>query len=206
MGFRGPVSRTTLAKANERRDWRIHADFAQSLIRTARDLHADDSFGADLGNAVYALDSTTIDLCLSVFPWAHFRRTKAAVKMHTLLDLRGNIPTFIDVSPGRQHDVNVLDVLIPEAGAFYDMDRACVDFSRFQRLDQAAAFFVTRAKSNFRFRRQISRPVDKSTGLRCDQTVALTGTIPASCAGSSFAIPGTARNWCSSPTTSTCRR
>ena len=175
MGFRGPVSRTTLAKANERRDWRIHADFAQSLIRTARDLHADDSFGVDLGNAVYALDSTTIDLCLSVFPWAHFRRTKAAVKMHTLLDLRGNIPTFIDVSPGRQHDVNVLDDLIPEAGAFYVMDRAYVDFSRFQRLDQAAAFFVTRAKSNFRFRRQVSRPVDKSTGLRCDQTVALTG-------------------------------
>ena len=171
MGFRGQVSRNTLAKANERRDWRIHADFAQSLIRTARGLYADDGFGVDLDNTVYALDSTTIDLCLSVFPWAHFRRAKAAVKMHTLLDLRGNIPTFIDVSPGNRHDVNVLDDLVPEAGAFYVMDRAYLDFERLHHLHLRGCFFVLRAKSNTRLRRLSSRPVDRSTGLVCDQVV-----------------------------------
>ena len=171
MGFRARVSRNTLAKANERRDWRIHADFAQSLIRTARSLYADDGFGVDLGNTVYALDSTTIDLCLSVFPWAHFRRTKAAVKMHTLLDLRGNIPTFIDVSTGNRHDVNVLDDLMPEAGAFYVMDRAYLDFERLHRLHLCGSFFVLRAKSNTRLRRLSSRPVDRTTGLVCDQVV-----------------------------------
>ena len=171
MGFRGQVSRNTLAKANERRDWRIHADFAQSLIRTARGLHADDGFGVDLDNTVYALDSTNIDLCLSVFPWAHFRRAKAAVKMHTLLDLRGNIPTFIDVSPGNRHDVNVLDDLVPEAGAFHVMDRAYLDFERLHHLHLRGCFFVLRAKSNTRLRRLSSRPVDRSTGLVCDQVV-----------------------------------
>ncbi len=175
MGIHGGISRTTLAKANERRDWRIYADFAQSLIPTARKLYADEDLGLNLDNTIYALDSTTIDLCLSVFPWANFRSTKAAVKLHTLLDLRGNIPTFIHISDGKLHDVNVLDILIPEPGAFYIMDRGYVDFARLYVLSQCLAFFVTRAKTNLKFRRLYSRPVDKSTGVRCDQTVVLTG-------------------------------
>ena len=171
MGFRGQVSRNTLAKANERRDWRIHADFARSLIRTARGLYAGDGFGVDLDNTVYALDSTTVDLCLSVFPWAHFRRTKAAVKMHTLLDLHGNIPAFIHISDGKLHDVNVLDMLVPEAGSFYVMDRAYLDFERLHDLHLLGGFFVLRAKSNTKLRRLSSRPVDRGTGLVCDQVV-----------------------------------
>jgi len=175
MGIRGGISRNTLANANKVRDWRIYADFAQSLIQIARKLYVDEDIGAELDNTVYALDSTTIDLCLSVFPWAHFRTTKAAVKLHTLLDLRGAIPTFIHISDGKMHDVNVLDLLIPEPAAFYVMDRGYVDFQRLYNLHQGLAFFVTRAKSNFQCRRLYSHPVDKSLGLRCDQTVLLTG-------------------------------
>ena len=175
MGIRGGISRNTLSNANKVRDWRIYADFAQSLIQIARKLYVDEEIGAELDNTVYALDATTIDLCLSVFPWAHFRSTKAAVKLHTLLDLRGAIPTFIHISDGKMHDVNVLDLLLPEAGAFYVMDRGYVDFSRLFTLHQGSAFFVIRAKSNLQYRRLYSRPVDKSLGLRCDQTVRLTG-------------------------------
>ena len=175
MGIRGGVSRNTLANANKTRDWRIYADFAQTLIHIARKLHADDDFGVELGNTVYALDATTINLCLSVFPWAQFRKTKGAVKLHTLMDLRGNIPTFIHVSDGKLHDVNVLDLLVPEAGAFYVMDRGYTDFARLHSLSLNAAFFVIRGKSNLQCRRLYSRPVDKRTGLRCDQTVVLTG-------------------------------
>jgi len=175
MGIRARVSRSTLADANECRDWRIYADFAQSLIPLARKLYAGEDLGLDLDNTIYALDSTTIDLCLSVFPWAHFRSTKAAVKLHTLLDLRGNIPIFIHISDGKLHDVNVLDILLPEAGAFYIMDRGYVDFARLYALSQCLAFFVTRGKSNLQFRRLYSHPVDKSTGLRCDQAIVLTG-------------------------------
>jgi hypothetical protein len=175
MGIRGGISRNTLSNANKVRDWRIYADFAQSLIQIARKLYVDEDIGAELDNTVYALDATTIDLCLSVFPWAHFRSTKAAVKLHTLLDLRGAIPTFIHISDGKMHDVNVLDLLLPEAGAFYVMDRGYVDFSRLFTLHQGSAFFVIRAKSNLQCRRLYSRPVDKSLGLRCDQTVRLTG-------------------------------
>ncbi len=171
MGIRGGVSRTTLADANESRDWRIYADFAQALIRIARRLYAEDSFALELGETVYALDSTTIDLCLSVFPWAPFQRSKAAVKLHVLLDLRGNIPTFIHISDGRWHDVKVLDELIPEPGAFYIMDRGYIHFARLHRLNQGAAFFVVRARANFRFRRLYSNPIDKTTGLKCDQIV-----------------------------------
>ncbi len=175
MGFRKPVSRSTLAGANERRDWRIYADFAQRLIAQARKLYAADSFGVDLSNTVYALDATTIDLCLSMFPWAPFRSTKAAIKLHTLLDLRGAIPSFIHISDGKLHDVNVLDLLVPEAGAFYVMDRAYLDFERLHALTQMGAFFVTRAKSNTDARRLYSAPTDRSTGLICDQTIALNG-------------------------------
>ena len=175
MGFRQPVSRSTLADANERRDWRIYADFAQRLIAQARKLYAADSFGVDLSNTVYALDATTIDLCLSMFPWAPFRSTKAAIKLHTLLDLRGAIPSFIHISDGKLHDVNVLDLLVPEAGAFYVMDRAYLDFERLHALTQMGAFFVTRAKSNTDARRLYSAPTDRSTGLICDQTIALNG-------------------------------
>jgi hypothetical protein len=175
MGFRQPVSRSTLADANERRDWRIYADFAQRLITQARKLYAADSFGVDLSNTVYALDATTIDLCLAVFPWAPFRSTKAAIKLHTLLDLRGAIPSFIHISDGKLHDVNVLDLLIPEAGAFYVMDRGYLDFERLYTLGQTGAFFVTRAKSNMDWRRLYSAPTDRSTGLICDQTIALNG-------------------------------
>jgi IS4 transposase len=177
MGLRQPVRRSTLADANESRDSRIYAEFAQRLIARARKLYASDSLGVELDNTVYALDSTTIDLCLSVFPWAVFRKTKAAVKMHTLLDLRGAIPSFIHVSDGRFHDVNVLDLLLPEPGAFYVMDRGYLDFERLYRLDQAGSFFVTRAKRNLDARRLYSAPVDRGTGLICDQTVALNGYL-----------------------------
>ena len=175
MGFRGGISRNTLANANKIRDWRIYADFAQSLIQTARKLYIDEEIGVDLNNTVYALDATTIDLCLSVFPWAHFRSTKAAVKLHTLLDLRGSIPTFIHISDGKMHDVNALDLLMPEPGAFYVMDRGYMDFSRLYELNLGSAFFVTRAKSHLRFQRVYSNSIDKSLGLKCDQTVKLTG-------------------------------
>jgi IS4 transposase len=173
MGLRGTVSQSVLADANGSRDWRIYAEFAHALIRTARRLYAKDSLSVDLAETVYALDATTIDLCLSLFPWAKFRTTKAAVKLHTLLDLRGAIPSFIHISDGKLHDVNVLDVLIAEPGAFYVMDRGYLDFERLYRLHQAASFFVTRAKSNFKFKRVYSRPVDRSTGLLCDQEVQL---------------------------------
>ena len=175
MGIRGRISRSTLADANERRDWRIYADYAQALIRTARPLYADEDLGLDLDNTVYALDASTIDLCLSVFPWALFRSTKSAVKLHTLLDLRGNIPTFIHISDGKLHDVNVLDILLPEPGAFYIMDRGYVDFERLFTLNMAGGFFVIRTKSNTKYKRRYSHPVDKSGGLRCDQTIVLTG-------------------------------
>jgi Domain of unknown function (DUF4372)/Transposase DDE domain len=175
MGIKSRVSRSTLADANEVRDWRIYADFAQSLIGIARRLYAAEPFGADLKETVYALDASTIDLCLSVFPWAPFRSTKAAVKLHTLLDLRGNIPTFLHISDGKLHDVNVLDLLLPEPGAFYVMDRGYVDFERLHRLHEAGSFFVTRAKSNLKAQRRYSRAVDRNTGLICDQTVVLTG-------------------------------
>ena len=175
LGFRSAIARNTLANANAVRDWRIYADFAQHLIGIARRLYADDPLALELDETVYALDSTTIDLCLSVFPWAPFRSTKAAVKLHTLLDLRGNVPSFIFISDGKMHDVNILDQLVPEAGAFYVMDRGYVDFERLACLDDAGSFFVTRAKSNLNARRRYSRPVDRSTGLVCDQTVLLTG-------------------------------
>jgi hypothetical protein len=175
MGIRSPVKRSTLSDANERRDWRIYAEFAQRLIMQARKLYAGEDLGLDLSNTVYALDSTTIDLCLSLFPWAPFRSTKAAVKMHTLLDLRGNIPSFIHISDGKLHDVNALDLMIPEPGAIYIMDRAYLDFDRLFSLHQAGAFFVTRAKSNTDFRRVYSAPSDREQGIICDQTVALSG-------------------------------
>ena len=175
LGLRGGMARNTLAHANQQRDWRLYADFAHALIRLARPLYAEDDLGVELDNTVYALDSSTIDLCLSVFPWAHFRQTKAAVKLHTLLDLQGSIPTFIHISDGKLHDVNVLDHLLPEPGAIYVMDRAYLDFQRLFALTLAAAFFVIRNKANIRYRRRYSRPVDKSTGLRCDQTIVLTG-------------------------------
>lgn len=175
MGLRQPVARSTLADANETRDWRIYADFAQRLILKARVLYSTDSFGIELSNTVYALDSTTIDLCLSVFPWAHFRQTKSAVKLHTLLDLRGNIPSFIHISDGKMHDVNVLDILILEPGAYYVMDRGYLDFKRLYNLHLAKAFFVTRSKSNTKFRRLSSNLIDKTTGIMCDQRIILTG-------------------------------
>jgi Domain of unknown function (DUF4372)/Transposase DDE domain len=175
MGIKSRVSRSTLADANEVRDWRIYADFAQSLIGIARRLYANDVFGVDLKETVYALDASTIDLCLSVFSWAPFRTAKAAIKLHTLLDLRGNIPTFIHISDGKLHDVNVLDLLLPEPGAFYIMDRGYIDFERLHRLHEMGSFFVTRAKSNLKVHRRYSHPVDRRTGLLCDQTVVLTG-------------------------------
>jgi hypothetical protein len=178
MGIKSRVSRSTLADANESRDWRIYADFAQSLIAIARRLYAGESFGVDLKDTVYALDASTIDLCLSVFPWAPFRSTKAAIKLHTLLDLRGNIPSFIHISDGKLHDVNVLDLLLPEPGAFYIMDRGYIDFERLYQLHEAKSFFVTRAKSNLKAQRRYSHPVDRSTGLICDQTIVLTGFYP----------------------------
>ena len=175
VGIRGKVSRNTLAHANETRDWRIYADFAQVLIRTARTLYAKENFGLHLKRTVYSLDSTTIDLCLSLFPWATFRKRKGAVKLHTLLDVRASIPSVVIITPGNVHDVNVLDELVFEAGAIYVMDRGYVDFARLHRIEESSAFFVTRAKRNFQCQRLYSRPVDKSTGLQCDQTVVLTG-------------------------------
>ena len=175
MGFREPVRRSTLADANASRDWRIYAEFAQRLIAQARRLYAGDSLGVDLGNAVYALDSTTIDLCLSMFPWAHFRSNKAAVKMHTLLDLRGSIPSFIHISNGKMQDVHALDMLLPEPGAIYVMDRGYIDFARLYVLQQAGAFFVTRAKSNLDAHRVYSSATDRTTGVIADQTIALGG-------------------------------
>ena len=175
MGFSAPVRRSTLADANESRDWRIYADFAQRLIAQARKLYVDEDLGLELTNTVYALDSTTIDLCLSIFPWAHFRSTKAAVKMHTLLDLRGSIPSFIHISDGKLHDVHALDLLIPEAGAIYVMDRGYVDFARLHVLHLAGSFFVTRTKSNMDFHRVYSAKTDRDIGIICDQTIALDG-------------------------------
>ena len=175
MGFRGQVSRSNLAYANEHRDWRIFAEFAQVLIGMARDLYRDEPFGVDLSETVYAFDSTTINLCLSLFPWAQFRHRKSAVKLHTLLDLRGNIPTSVYVTGGQGHDVNLLDELLLEAGAFYLLDRGYVDFARLYLFTQACAFFITRAKKNTQFYLRTSRPVDRSTGVRCDQTIRLTG-------------------------------
>ena len=175
MGFRQEIKRATLADANEKRDWRIHAEFAQRLITQARKLYAGDSLAFELESTAYALDSTTIDLSLSLFPWAPFRTTKAAVKMHTLLDLRGSIPSFIHISDGKLHDVNVLDVLVPEAGAIYVMDRGYLDFARLYAMGQASAFFVTRAKSNMDARRIYSATTDRSTGVICDQTIGLNG-------------------------------
>jgi|SRR5208283_3948327 len=174
MGFRSKVSRSTLADANELRDWRIYADFAQVLIRIARPLYADDPLGVELDQNLYALDSTTIDLCLSLFPWARFRKHKAAVKMHTLLDLHGSIPTFIRITEGKMHDVNVLDELIPEVGSFYVMDRGYIDFERLYRFTLCSAFFVVRSKENILLQRRYSHPVDRSSGVRSDQTVILT--------------------------------
>jgi len=175
MGIRGRVSRNTLAHANEHRDWRIYADFAQVLIHQARSLYADDDFGVELEETVYALDTTTIDLCLSLFPWAKFQKLKAAVKLHTALDLRGSIPTFIKITDGKIYDTCILDELCPEPGCFYIMDRGYFDLARLYTLNLFKAFFVIRGKSNLQFRRIYSHPVDKSTGLRCDQTIALTG-------------------------------
>lgn len=175
MGFRQPVRRSTLADANAARDWRLYAEFAHRLIAQARRLYADESLNVDLKETVYALDSTTIDLCLSVFPWAHFRSTKAAVKMHTLLDLRGNIPSFIHISNGKLHDVHALDMLVPEAGAIYVMDRGYIDFGRLYGLHQTGAFFVTRAKSNLNAHRVYSAETDRSVGVIADQTIALDG-------------------------------
>jgi hypothetical protein len=174
-GIRQPTSRSTLADANEKRDWHIFADFAHGLIQQATTLYADEPFRAELQAAAYALDSTTIDLCLSLFPWATFRRRKAAIKLHTLLTLQGNFPTVIIITPGSVHDVNILDQLVWEAGAFYILDRGYLDFARLHRLHQSGAFFVTRAKQNFRCARRYSQPVDKTTGLRLDQTVVTTG-------------------------------
>ena len=175
LGIRGNIARNTLANANATRNWRIYADFAHSLISIARRLYAKEPFGVDLAETVYALDATTIDLCLTVFPWAPFRSTKAAVKLHTLLDLRGNIPSFIHISDGKMHEVNILDQLLPEAGAYYVMDRGYLDFARLHRLHEAGSFFVTRAKTNLKAERRYSHPVDRSTGVICDQTIVLSG-------------------------------
>jgi transposase len=175
MGFRGPVSRATLAYANEHRNWRLFADFAQELIHTARALYHDEPFGVELAETVYAFDSTTIDLCLTLFPWAPFRRRKSAIKMHTLLDLRGRIPTSVYVTGGQVHDVNLLDELLPEAGAFYLLDRGYLDFARLYVFTRAFAFFITRAKQNTQFYRRLAHPIDRATGLRSDQTILLTG-------------------------------
>jgi Domain of unknown function (DUF4372)/Transposase DDE domain len=175
MGISRAISRSTLADANESRDWRIYADFAQRLIAQARQLYVGEAFGFDLSNTIYALDSTTIDLCLSMFPWAPFRETKAAVKVHALLDLRGAIPSFIHITDGKWHDINILNLFIPEPGAFYIMDRAYVDFSRLYTLHRGGSFFVTRTKSNLNARRVYSAPVDRSSGIVCDQRIMLNG-------------------------------
>ena len=181
LGIRGRVSRSTLAEANEKRDWRMYADFCQILISQARSLYADEDFGVELKETAYALNSTTIDLCLSLFPWASFRKHKAAVKMHTLLDLRGNIPSFIEITEGALHDVNILDILVPEPGSFYIMDRGYLDFERLYVFTQLLAFFVTRTKKNTKVRRVYSHPVDRADGLKCDQTIML--VTPKSLAG-----------------------
>ncbi|HEY6152699.1 MAG TPA: IS4 family transposase [Candidatus Udaeobacter sp.] len=173
LGIRGRISRSTLADANEMRDWRIYADFAQGLIGEARRLYLDEDLGVELANTIYALDSTTIDLCIALFPWAYFTPKQHALKLHTLLDLRGKIPVFLRITPARVHDVNMLDQLVPEAGAFYVMDRGYLNFERLHRWTRHGAFFVTRARKNFRFARLISHPVDKSSGVQCDQTIAL---------------------------------
>lgn len=178
LGIRGQVSRNTLAHANSVRDWRIYADFAQVLITRARVLYADDSFGVELAQTVYALDATTIDLCLALFPWAKFRKHKGAVKLHTLLDLRGNIPTVVIITHGKVHEVNILDQLNFEAGAFYVMDRGYLDFARLYKLHLASAFFVTRARKRFDFKRLYSQPVDRATGVICDQTITLVNPVP----------------------------
>jgi hypothetical protein len=178
LGIRGQVSRNTLAHANSVRDWRIYADFAQVLITRARALYADDSFGVELAQTVYALDATTIDLCLALFPWAKFRKHKGAVKLHTLLDLRGSIPTVVIITHGKVHEVNILDQLSFEAGAFYVMDRGYLDFARLYKLHLASAFFVTRARKRFAFRRLYSQPVDRTTGVICDQIVSLVNPVP----------------------------
>ena len=178
MGIRSTVSRNNLAHANETRDWRIYADFAQILINKAKVLYANEQLGTDLEATVYALDSTTIDLCMSLFPWAQFRRTKSAIKLHTLMNLRGSIPEFIHISDGKMHDVNVLDLLIPSPGAFYIMDRAYIDFHRLYRFHRGKTFFISRAKSNFKFKRRYSQKVEKSAGVQCDQTVILTTHYP----------------------------
>jgi transposase len=174
-GFRGKASRSTLADANEKRDWRIYADFAHVLIRTARALYVTEDFGLELQQTTYALDSTTIDLCLSLFPWAHFRKHKGAIKLHTLMDLCGNIPSFIDITHGKIHDITILNQLVLEPGAFYIMDRGYIDFGQLYRFTQESAFFVIRAKKNLDYSRRSYRPVDPSTGLRSDQTIVLTG-------------------------------
>jgi transposase len=173
LGIRGRISRSTIAEANEKRDWRMYADFCQIMISQARSLYADEDFGVELKQTAYALDSTTIDLCLSLFPWASFRKHKAAVKMHTLMDLRGNIPSFIEITDGKLHDVNILDILVPEPGSFYIMDRGYLDFERLHVFTQLLSFFVTRAKKNTKSRRIYPHPVDRSTGLKCDQTIML---------------------------------
>jgi len=178
-GVRGHVSRSTLADANETRDFRIYADLAQVLMATARSLYTDEDLGMELQQTVYALDSTTIDLCLSLFPWARYRAQNAAVKMHTLLDLQGNIPAFIDVTPAKMHEIHTLDILLPEPGSIYILDRGYLDFKRLYRLQRALAFFVIRSRKDFRFRRLVSHPVDKNTGLRCDQTIRLQSFYPA---------------------------
>src|SRR6266849_10259891 len=177
MGIRSRVSRNTLANANQVRDWHIYADFAQELIRTARELYINDSFGVELKETVYALDATTIDLCLSLFPWAIFRKRKGAVKLHTMIEIHSSIPVFIDITHGKVHEVNVLDILTPEPGSFLVMDRGYLDFARLFTLHQALAFFVIRAKSNLQFQRRYSYPVDKTSGLRSDQTGFLTGPL-----------------------------
>jgi len=210
MGFRDSVRRSTLADANEARDWRIYAELAQRLIGQARRLYVNEDLGFDLANTVYALDSTTIDLCLAVFPWAHFRTTKAAVKMHTLLDLRGNIPSFIHVSDGKLHDVHALDLLLPEAGAIYVMDRGYVDFARLHVLHLAGAFFVTRAKSNMDAHRVYSAAADRTTASFAIKPSRWTATTPPSitpntCGASASGTPKRERSWCSSPTSSGCR-
>jgi hypothetical protein len=187
VGFRSRIVRSTLADANETHDWRIFADFAQVLISIARPIYANDSMGVDLDQSLYALDSTTIDLCLSLFPWAKFRKHKGAVKMHTLLDLHGNIPTFIRITDGKVHDVNILDDILPEAGSFYVMDRGYIDFERLYRFTLYSAFFVVRTKQNVLLQRRYSHPVDKSTGVRSDQTVILAST------GSATAYPDALR-------------
>lgn len=179
MGIKSAISRNNLAHTNENRDWRIYADFAQILVSRAKALYANEPLGIDLESTVYALDTTTIDLCMSLFPWARFRRTKSAIKLHTLMNLRGSIPEFIHISDGKMHDVNVLDLLVPSPGAFYIMDRGYLDFQRLYQLHQERSFFITRAKSNFKFRRRYSHEVDKSSNVQCDQTIVLTTYYPA---------------------------